>query len=219
MTNKERLDAEEKVMHPKLHTNKVTFLGREITLEPLPITPQKVIRQVVKSASKSLSKMSFTAEEFAGKENSPEFRAKMQEIMESDEDLDLKIAEAVLDAVWELCQYYKVQVVKYKGQDVTLSTKETLNDICSLAEADNFVKAQLKLQDENDFLLKPLVFIMMVLSATPPTPSTEEIERAIQSTKENYQISPDTTLSVKPGEPDLNVFVLPTPEDNSSLPE
>jgi len=203
MTETEKNDAEDKVLHPKLHIKKVTFMGREITLEPLPITPQKILRQIVKGASKSLSKMSLISEEFVGKENSPEFRTKMQEIMESDDDLDLKIAEAVLDSVWELCKYYKIQVVKYKEQDVNIDTKEKLNDICSLVEAEKLVRAQLDLQDQNDFLLKPLVFIMMVLSITPPTPNNEEIEKVIEIAKGSYQTSPDIPASVIPGESEL----------------
>jgi len=205
MDENEVKDAEEKVLHPKLHSKEITFLGKQVVLEPLPISVSKQIRAKVRGASKSLSKLSVEMEEFKGKENTPEFLAKVKDMMNQEEDNDLKMAEAVLDATWILCGYYGIKAVVFHKKEVPLDSIAILDTVCRYSDAEYLVNSQLELQEKNDFLLNPLAFIMMVLSLNlgMQLPSKEELQKmADKTTKETHQISPDIPVSVIPGESD-----------------
>lgn len=168
-------EAEEKVLYPKLDSKEVTFLGRKIILSPLPASKSKEIRKYCLPTSKKLADIGVMAAQAksAGKSEADVMLAGLEKASSSDEDLDVLMAESILNATWVLCQYYHIRVVKIKDQDVTIETKEQLDDVCTFDEAKSFIESQLEVQGRNDFLLNPLSFIIDVISGKNEIPNEE----------------------------------------------
>jgi hypothetical protein len=156
-------EKEEKVLFPETHVSKIKFLGKDIDLTPLPFAITKKLRSVFKEIQKKLSVISIDAEHY--KKDPEGLYKRIREFVNSGEDIDFEVAIAILDSMWILASYYKLGI----------ESKEKLNDVCSLTEAQNFVDTQFKLQEENDFLLRPLVLIMKAICQVP-TPLEEEKE-------------------------------------------
>ncbi len=199
MGDDEIKDAEQKVLFPALHTKDVTFLGKVVTLRPLPISISKKLRSLFKKANLGINDLSLDIgkyeEKMKLKDLAPEKMEKikddyietMRKSIKSDVDLDLEIAVSILNSVWELYNFYKIGDLK---------SKEELDEVCSLSEAQALVEAQLELQGENDFLLKPLALIMMALRESPSLKDLTEMKKISPSLQ-------DTLASASPGELDL----------------
>lgn len=189
-------DAEQKVLFPETHIKEVTFLGKRLELKPLPISMSKKLRSLFKKANQGINDFSLEMGKYEEKMKSKdltlekleqirdEYVEAMRKTIKSDTDLDLDIALSILGAVWELYNFYKIGDFK---------TKEELDDVCSLAEAQILVEAQLELQGENDFLLRPLVLIMMVLRKSP------NIKELTTTLEKEYQSSQNIPVSVSLG--------------------
>lgn len=138
-TEQEAQDAADKVMDPKLLSRKTTFLGREVTVRPLPILWSKRINSRLNPVSEQIRKFSDK-----WKDGGPEaFTADLGQ-----ENLDDDIAMAYLDVVGILAEFYGIEM-----------TQDQINEELDLGSAEAFVSLQLEVCGESDFLLRPLAAI------------------------------------------------------------
>lgn len=156
----EIIEAEQKVLFPETHIDKINFLGKEIHLRPLPIAISKKLSATFMPAQKrinAINKRNSAAVIEKKDEKGNTVREvdsqKLFSIMkDEDVEVDMEIANSILDCVFVLCSFYKLGF-----------SKEYIDEESSLPDANEFLEAQFRIQGENDFLLRPLAGTMNLL--------------------------------------------------------
>lgn len=121
-----------KVLFPDTHTDKVTLLGKERTLKPVPV---KIARQI-NAATVAIANRINAA--FAGDGSIAEDQL--------NKPLDEPVTTALMTVTKVLADYYEWLDVKFAAESEDL----TLTEVQALAVT------QVRLNENNDFLLSPL---------------------------------------------------------------
>jgi hypothetical protein len=156
----EIIEAEQKVLFPETHIDIINFLGKDVQLRPLPISTSKKLHSTFKPIQKKMSDLNRRTQsaivEKKGEDGvlTKEIDYQKLSTLMKDEDveMDMEIAQSILECVFILCSFYKLGF-----------SKEYIDEESSLPDANAFLEAQFKIQGENDFLLRPLAGTMNLL--------------------------------------------------------
>ena len=140
--------AQELVLVPELHTTDVKICGKSVSLRPLPISYAKKWSKKFRD----VLKLSTSPDEVE--------RRKWVE------DADELICDAMCECVVMLKDYYEIPAISMEKIQETM----TINDVKTV------VKAQAKLNEDDDFLLMPLRNILSMLSRVSPTGNPQMTE-------------------------------------------
>lgn len=148
-TEEEAQVAAEKVLYPDLLMRKVKLLEHEVEVKPLPVAVSKQVHQKLKAVQERCYQHIERVQKQA-KEGT------LNSVIPPPDDTDVLVAEALLEVAKILAKHYKIPV-----------TPEEVNDNASLQELDAFIKVQVEVNGESDFLLRPLSFIMKSIGMMP----------------------------------------------------
>ena len=132
------LDAADKVMIPELMVLKTQLAGVSVNVRALPVYYAKQVYNILKPIQTEVSDW---VAEFKSAKNLP--------LVPPDTDMDVRMAEAMLKVCVVLADFYELGL-----------SEETLDKKVGLDELTIFIKAQLEVSRDSDFLLRPLQIIM-----------------------------------------------------------
>ncbi len=168
--------AQDLVLFPKLHNDKIKFMQKTVRLMPLPISKSKQINKAFSINQKKIGETISKAKGLVKSDGSID-QGKLIEILTADEGMDVSLAESVLECIHILTEFYKMEFAK-----------KDIDDGCDLPTAIDFLEAQFRLQGENDFLLKPLVDTLKSMRKSEEVPTLNLLQNLLSSPQ-----------SVKPG--------------------